>query len=91
MSNGENLKPKMMAAIDHLDSAATHMNQAMSVLSSVILDIQKGADFITRYRDSLVKTVEMSGGDVAQSIEAQIKDFLPKRLKDGGAVQGEGK
>src|SRR5215469_1856931 len=64
------MKPKMMQAIEHLDAANSHMNSAMSVLSSVILDLQKGADFITRYRDSLIKTVEETCGYVRQSIES---------------------
>jgi hypothetical protein len=78
MSNGE-LKPKMMIAIEHLDAANKHMNSAMQVLSSIIFDLQKGADFITRYRDSLIKSVEESGGEV--SIEEQIRDFIPQRLR----------
>jgi hypothetical protein len=83
MSNGNNVKPKMLIAIEHLDSANSHMNSAMTVLSSVILDLQKGADFIARYRDSLIKSVEDSGGD----IESQIKEFLPKRLRNDGQDQ----
>src|SRR5215469_802571 len=84
MTNGNNMKPKMMMAIEHLDAANSHMNSAMQVLSSVILDLQKGADFITRYRDSLIKTVEETGGDVKASIESQIQDFIPKRLRADG-------
>jgi hypothetical protein len=78
MSNGE-LKPKMLMAIEHLDAANNHMNSAMQVLSGIIFDLQKGADFITRYRDSLVKSVEATGGEV--TIEEQIRDFIPQRLR----------
>ena len=70
-------KPKMMIAIEHLDRANDHMNKSMAILSSVIFDLQKGADFIAQYRDSLVKTVEQAGGDVTASIEAQIRQFIP--------------
>ena len=77
------MKPKMMQAIEHLDAANSHMNSAMSVLSSVILDLQKGADFITRYRDSLIKTVEETCGYVRQSIESQIKEYIRPRGPDG--------
>jgi len=76
-------KPKMMFAIEHLDSSIAHLNSAMEVLSSVILDLQKGADFITKYRDSLIRTVEDTGGNVSQAIESQIRDFIPKRPRDG--------
>jgi hypothetical protein len=90
MANGNDVKPKMLIAIEHLDSANSHMNSAMQVLSSVILDLQKGADFITRYRDSLVRSFEDSGGGHAQAVESQIKDFLPKRLRDGKDKEVEG-
>ena len=85
--NGDNLKPKMTIAIEHLDAAQSHMNKAMEVLSSVIFDLQKGADFIARYRDSLIKTVEDTGGNVAQAIESQIRDYIPKRKGDGNEEQ----
>ena len=87
MSNGNVLKPKMMAAIDHLDAANSHMNSAMSVLSSVILDIQKGADFIAQYRDSLIKTVEMSGGNTTQAVESQIREYIQGRPRSDGQDQ----
>jgi hypothetical protein len=74
-------KPKMQIAIEHLDHAHEHLNRAMSVLSSVIFDLQKGADFIANYRDSLIKTLENVGGDVQASIESQIKEFIPKNYR----------
>jgi len=74
------VKPKMMMAIDHLDAANASMNSAMSVLSSIVLDLQKGADFLVRYRNSLIKTVELSGGDMGQAVESQIKDYIGKKL-----------
>jgi hypothetical protein len=78
------IKPKMQIAIEHMDRAYEHMNKAMSVLSSMVFDLQKGADFIARYRDSLIKTLEETGGDVQPSIEAQIRDFIPKRSSESG-------
>jgi hypothetical protein len=88
--NSEDLKPKMMYAIEHLDAANNHMNSAMNVLGSVIHDLQKGADFIARYRDSLIKTVENTGGNTTQAIESQIRDFIPKRARDGNDGQSQG-
>jgi hypothetical protein len=76
-------KPKMMFAIEHIDSSITHLNSAMEVLSSVVFDLQKGADFLAKYRDSLIKTVDETGGNVSQAIESQIRDYIPKRTKDG--------
>jgi len=83
-------KPKMMFAIEHLDSSISHLNSAMEVLSSVILDLQKGSDFITRYRDSLIKTVEDTGGNMTQAIESQIRDYIKPRLRDGKDQEGQG-
>jgi len=74
-------RPKMIIVIEHLDSAQAHMHQATRVLSSMILDLEKGADFIGRYRDSLIKTIEETGGDVEQAVEHQIRDFIPKILR----------
>lgn len=72
-------KPKMVFAIEHLDASVTHLDQTMQVLSSIIMDLQKGRDFISRYRDSLIKTVEDTGGDVKQAVESQIRSFIPNR------------
>ena len=77
-----NTKPKMMRAIEHLDAANTHMEQAMNVLSSIILDWQKAADFLVGYRNSLIRTMEETGGDVTPTIESQIRDFIPQRHRD---------
>ena len=74
-------RPKMQIAIEHLDHAHQHMNQAMTVLSSVVFDLQKGADFIGRYRDSMIKTLEQTGGDVTASVENQIREFIPKSYR----------
>ena len=82
-------RPKMFAAIEHLDAAHDHMVKAMNVLASVTLDWQKAADFIATYRNSLVETVEAAGGDVGASIEHEIRDFLPKHVRDQQQQQGE--
>lgn len=75
-------KPKTLIAIDHLNSAYDHVQKAISIFNAVTMDLEKGATFLSTYRDSLIKTVEMSGGNVTAAIEAQIKDFLPKRLRE---------
>lgn len=84
--NGQGPKPKMQVAIEHLDNAHKELDLAMTVLSSVVFDIQKGADFVARYRDSLIKTINETGGDVTKSIESQIRDYIPKgsRNAEGG-------
>jgi len=76
-----NGKPRFHMAVEHLDKAHEHMDCAMTILSSVIFDLQKGANFIASYRDSLVKTIEASGGDVAMAIEQQIQDFVQPKYR----------
>jgi hypothetical protein len=78
----EQVKPKTQLAIEHLDNALQEMNKAIRIFNSVIMDLEKGATFISTYRDSLIKSIEGAGGDVQRAIEAQIKDFLPKRLRE---------
>jgi hypothetical protein len=82
------LKPKVQIAIEHLDHAFEHMNQAMSVLSSVVFDLQKAADFVARYRDSMIKSLEETGGDVGPAIESQIREFIPKAYRNGNDDAG---
>jgi len=77
------VKPKMQIAIEHLDRAHDHMCKAMGLISSIGMDWQKCADFIVGYRESLIKTVEATGGDVQASIEHQIRDFVPKHVRRG--------
>ena len=74
-------RPKMVVVIESLDAAQGHMHHATRVLSSMIMDLEKGADFIGQYRDSLIKTIETTGGDVTASIESQIKEFIPKNYR----------
>ena len=82
-------RPKMVVVIEHLDAAQAHTQQATRVLSSMILDLEKAGDFLGRYRDSLIKTIEETGGDVQASIESQIKEFIPKNYRPPEAAQGE--
>jgi len=90
--NGHNQltnRPRMTIAIEHLDQAQGHMHQVSKVLSSMILDLEKASDFIGRFRDSLIKTIEETGGDVQSSIEHQIADFVPKQYRVPQPAQGE--
>ena len=90
--NGHNQltnRPRMTIAIEHLDQAQGHMHQVSKVLSSMILDLEKASDFIGRFRDSLIKTIEETGGDVQSSIEHQIADFVPKNYRPPQPAQGD--
>src|SRR6516225_4120037 len=84
-------RPKMVVVIEHLDAAQAHMHEATRKLSSVIMDLEKGADFIGQYRDSLIKTIETTGGDVTASVESQIKEFIPKNYRRAPETEVEEK
>jgi hypothetical protein len=86
---GQTNRPRMSIAIEHLDHAQAHMNQVSKVLSSMILDMEKASDFVSRFRDSLIKTIEETGGDVQASIESQIADFIPKNYRPPQPAQGD--
>jgi hypothetical protein len=79
--NGKPQKSKWHGVIDHMAAAEQHMGEAMNLLSLINFDLQKGADFIRRYKESLIKTITESGGEVEQgSVEEQIRDYIPKVL-----------
>ena len=92
MANGDktgmSVKPKVQVVIEHLDHAAAHLNEAGRKLAAVVMDIEKGADWIAQYRDSMIKALEETGGDVAPAIESQIRDFIPKHLRNGDGDAG---
>ena len=52
----------------------------------MILDLEKATDFISRFRDSMIKSLDEVGGDVQGSIETQIKDYLPPKYKEPNAA-----
>jgi hypothetical protein len=79
--NGKPQKSKWHGVIDHMAAAEHHMGEAMNLLSMINFDLQKGADFIRRYKESLIKTITESGGEIEQgTVEEQIKEFIPKAL-----------
>ena len=84
-------KPKLVIAIEHLDAANTHMERAMGVLNSVILDWQKASSFILQYRDSLIKSIEdTGGGDIYAQVETLVhREFAPKKVREQDASEGE--
>jgi hypothetical protein len=70
---------KWQNVIDHLDAAHAHMSEAMNLLSMINFDLQRGADFILKYRDTLINVIETNGGQIEQgSVEDQIRDYIPK-------------
>ena len=80
-------RPRMAVVIEHIDQAQAHMQQASRVLSTMILDLEQGADFCGRFRDGLIKSIQDAGGDVDASIEHQIAEFIPRKHRQ--TTEGE--
>ena len=69
-------RPKMLIVVEALDAAQGSMQHAIQVLFSMIKDLEKGSDWIAGFRDSLLRTVEQSGGDIAAILENDIKQYI---------------
>jgi hypothetical protein len=75
--------PQFQDAINHLNAAGAHLSEAMDVLSRIGFGLQRGADYILKYRDNLVNAIEAAGGQVeVGSVEEEIREFLPRRLRE---------
>ena len=74
-------KPKLVEVIECLDAAESHLHQANNKLSAIIMGIEKLSDHIHRFKESFIKTVAESDGDIQASIEHQIKEFIPKNYR----------
>jgi hypothetical protein len=72
----KNNRPRMLAVIECFDTAFEAMTRANQILGSIMLDIEKGSDWMVKFRDGLVATIEGAGGDVTQAVEGQIRDFI---------------
>jgi hypothetical protein len=83
----ENLKPKLQIVIEDIDLAVGYINHAVSKLSAIGFDLQKGSDWLGNYRDSMIKAIADTGGDVAATIEHQFRDYVGKgQVKVNGDV-----
>ena len=69
-------RPKMLIVIEDLDSAQGAMQHAIQVLFSMIKDLEKGSDWIGSFRDSFLRTLEQSGGDIGAILETDIKQYI---------------
>src|SRR6516164_2059 len=75
------VKPKLQYVIEYLDHSYEYVLRAMQLLSSIHKDLEKGADFIAGYRDSMIKAMESTGGQVGGKIEMEIGEFLQKKYR----------
>jgi hypothetical protein len=93
MSNGNgsnNLRPKVLVGIEHLDHAVGHISAASRVFASVALDLEQRASYMGSYRDSMIKAVEETGGDIGAAVESQIREFVganQRRVDDDAGPQ----
>jgi hypothetical protein len=66
----------MLIVIEDLDTAQGSMQHAIQVLFSMIKDLEKGSDWIGSFRDSFLRTLEQSGGDIGAILETDIKAYV---------------
>jgi hypothetical protein len=88
--NGSNLRPKVLVGIEHLDHAVGHISAASRVFASVALDLEQRANYMGSYRDSIIKAVEETGGDIGAAVESQIREFVganQRRVEDNAGPQ----
>ena len=84
----KNNRPRILAVIECIDAAYEQMVNANRILGSVMLEIEKGADWMVKFRDGLVTAVEATGGDVTQAVEGQIRDFIGNKKYQQPQTEG---
>jgi hypothetical protein len=92
--NGQNEanqhRPRMIAIVECFDQIIDNMHRANRILGSMMLDIEKAADWATKTRDGLIQTIEERGGDVAQAVEGQMRDFIgDKKYQQPQTTEGQ--
>jgi hypothetical protein len=71
-----NNRPRMVLVIECLDNAHAWANQGAKYLAAMTLDVEQYADKLGNFRDSLIKAMEVTGGDVGAAVESQIREFV---------------
>ena len=71
-----NNRPRMVIVIECLDNACGWANRAAKHLAAMTLDVEQYADKLGNFRDSLIKAMEVTGGDVGAAVESQIREFV---------------
>jgi hypothetical protein len=78
-------RPRMVLVIEALDNAYSWANQAAKYLAAMTLDVEQHSDKLGHFRDSLIKTMEQTGGDIGAAVEGQIREFVgnnQRRVED---------
>jgi hypothetical protein len=86
-------RPKMIVVIECLDQAYEYANRAGQHLAAMTLDVEQLADRLGHFRDSLIKSLEQSGGDVGAAVESQIREFVgqnQRRVDDANSGSNNG-
>lgn len=75
-------KSRFQIILDDLNEAHRRMDHAAHLFSTLIFDIEKGMNFIDKFRHDLTAAIQETGGTViASDIEQQIAEFIPKNVK----------
>lgn len=78
----EQTRSRFQLILDDLNAAHKRMDHAAHLFSTLIVDIEKGMNFVDKFRRDLVEAVQEAGGTVIDSdIEEAISEFIPKHVK----------
>lgn len=72
---------RFQSMIEHLTHASNHVEEALNIVSTLNHDLSRANNFLINFRDTLVRTITDNGGEAVENIETQIRDFLPKALR----------
>jgi len=73
----ELVRSRFHQILDKADTAYNAMNDMASILSSLIMDCEKGMKFIDRFRVDLTKSIGDTGINPV-NIEEEMKAYAPK-------------
>lgn len=68
-------------ALEDFKSAHGHLDRAAHYFSTLMMDAEKGMNFIDKFRQDLTQALQDSGTPIESDIEEQIADFIPKNVK----------
>jgi len=75
-------KSRFQIILDDLNEAHIRMDHAAHLFSTLIMDVEKGMNFIDKFRRDLTQAIEDAGGTPSH-IEEQIAEFVPKAVTSG--------
>jgi hypothetical protein len=76
-------KSRFQLILDDLNIAHKRLDHAAHLFSTLIVDVEKGINFVDKFRHDLTEAIQDAGGTAVETahIEEAIAEFLPKRVQ----------